>query len=99
MSLRRNVLRIDAMLARVQETAEGLVIVIPPEYVKAWRLRQDSLLEVHRLGSTHERDEPVAVATAEGKARPAPDVALARHVAAFRASTKAQRRGRPLDEA
>jgi hypothetical protein len=50
------------MIARVRETAQGFVIVVPQEYAEAWGLREDFPLEVHRVGHTSEEDEPSAIA-------------------------------------
>jgi hypothetical protein len=49
------------MIARVMDTKQGFVIVIPPEYAEAWGLREDFPLEVHRVGHTSEQDEPEAM--------------------------------------
>jgi hypothetical protein len=56
------------MILRVQETTAGYVIVIPPDAAKAWQLRENFPLEVHRVGSSSEQDEPATLAADHEKA-------------------------------
>jgi hypothetical protein len=85
------------MIARVQDTQAGFVIFIPEEYVKAWHLRQDFLLEVHRVGSTHEADEPEAIYASQRRMFEAYESTLHENDAAYRELAKGPEGRGPYD--
>ena len=76
------------MIARVQETNEGFVIVIPPAEAEAWHLRENFPLEVHRVGSTSERDTPEAIKANFERTMQAYEDTLPLHEAAYRELAK-----------
>jgi len=76
------------MIARVLDTKQGFLVVIPPEYAEAWGLREDFPLEVHRVGSTTEADEPAAIRARTDQALKAFRDTLPEHEAAYRELAK-----------
>ncbi|WP_158819845.1 hypothetical protein [Granulicella sp. S156] len=76
------------MIARVQETTEGFVIVIPQAEAEAWQLRENFPLEVHRVGSTSERDTPEAIKANVEQAMQAYQDPLPLHEEAYRELAK-----------
>jgi len=86
------------MIARVQETTEGFVIVIPRAEAEAWQLRENFPLEVHRVGSTSERDTPEAIKANFERAMQAYQDTLPHHEAAYRELAKGPEGLGPHDE-
>jgi hypothetical protein len=76
------------MIARVMDTKQGFVIVIPPEYAEAWGLREDFPLEVHRVGHTSEQDEPEAMEELHQQILKMNETILLEHAGAFRELAK-----------
>jgi hypothetical protein len=76
------------MIARVQETTEGFVIVIPPAEAKAWGLRENFPLEVHRVGSTSEDDAPELIQARHQEVLKIAEQVIEEHAAAFREVAK-----------
>jgi hypothetical protein len=76
------------MIARVQETTGGFVIVIPAGIAKAWELRENFPLEVHRVGSTSEADTPEAIERQSAAAMETHQLMQPQHEAAYRELAK-----------
>jgi hypothetical protein len=76
------------MIARVLDTEQGFIVVIPPEYAKAWCLREGFPLEVQRVGHTSEQDEPDAIAENVRLAVAAFEKTLPAHEAVYRELAK-----------
>lgn len=76
------------MIARVLDTKEGFIVVIPPEYAQAWVVREDFPLEVHRVGHTSEQDEPASIDADLRRALAAYEATLPAHEEAYRELAK-----------
>jgi hypothetical protein len=76
------------MIVRVQSTEEGFIVVLPAEAAEAWQLREGFPLEVHRVGSSAEEDEPIAIKERLQKVIEVFESTLPKHDEAFRELAK-----------